>query len=144
MSRDIKELFEQRLVWDFDQNGRTWRRKSNNKTPQLTLLHFGRTVRSSHRKCSIKKHFLKTFAIFPGKNLCWSLFSITFLKLDSTQVFPVVIANFFMTTYFENICEGVLIDCFNVHCYAGLKVQGLYCTTASGFRVRVTGLVILF
>ena len=136
MSRDIKELFEQRLVWDFDQNGRTWRRKSNNKTPQLTLLHFGRTARSSHRKCSIKKHFLKTFAIFPGKNLCWSLFSITFLKLDSTPVFPVVIANFFMTTYFA---KGFLltVSMFTVTQALRFKVYIVRQRQASGSESRV-------
>ena len=31
-----------------------------------------------------------------------------------------------------------------VHCYIGLKVQGLYCMTVSGFSVQVTGLVFVF
>ena len=30
-------------------------------------------ARSSHRRCSMKKAFLKYFAIFTGKRLCWSL-----------------------------------------------------------------------
>ena len=32
------------------------------------------TFRSSHQRCSIKKAFLKYFAIFTGKHLCCSLF----------------------------------------------------------------------
>ena len=31
-----------------------------------------------------------------------------------------------------------------VHCYIGLKVQGLYYMTVSGFSVQVTGLVFVF
>ena len=34
-------------------------------------------VRISHLWCSIKKTFLKTFAIFTGKYLCWNLILIT-------------------------------------------------------------------
>ena len=30
--------------------------------------------RSSHRRCSVRKGVLKSFAIFTGKHLCWSLF----------------------------------------------------------------------
>ena len=30
--------------------------------------------RSSHRRCSVKKGFLKNFAKFTRKHLCWSLF----------------------------------------------------------------------
>ena len=30
--------------------------------------------RSSHRRCFIKKAFLKNFEILTGKHLCWSLF----------------------------------------------------------------------
>ena len=30
--------------------------------------------RSSHRYCSVKKVFLKNFANFTGRHLCWSLF----------------------------------------------------------------------
>ena len=38
----------------------TWRREIKEQTPQLTLLYCGRTVRSSHRRCCIRKLFLKT------------------------------------------------------------------------------------
>ena len=39
------------------------------------LIDFVELCRSSHRKCSIKKAFLKSFAIFIGKSLYWSIFS---------------------------------------------------------------------
>ena len=37
----------------------TWRREIKEQTPQLTLLYRGRTIRSSHRRCSIRELFLK-------------------------------------------------------------------------------------
>ena len=42
-------------------------------------------------------------------------------------------------TILKNICEGLLLDCFNVHCYIGLKVQGLYFMS-----VRLQGPTFLF
>ena len=36
-----------------------WRWESKKQTPQLTLLYCDRTVRSSQRRCSVKKQFLK-------------------------------------------------------------------------------------
>ena len=52
--------------------------------------------RNSHQRCSIKEAFLKNFAIFTGKHLCWSLLLIklqafklvTLLKRNSnTSIF---------------------------------------------------------
>ena len=37
-------------------------------------------ARSSHRWCSMKKAFLKNFAIFVGKHPCLNLFLIKFIK----------------------------------------------------------------
>ena len=63
----------------------------------------GLILRTSHRKCSVKKGVLKTFAIFTGKHLCWSLFLIklqpwrpaTLLKRDSnTDVFVWIVRDF--------------------------------------------------
>ena len=46
----------------------TWKREIKEQTLQLTfLLDCGRTVRSSHRRCSIKKYVLKDFAISTWK-----------------------------------------------------------------------------
>ena len=40
----------------------------------ILLAHFTVISKSNHRNCSIKKVFLKNFAIFMEKHLCWSLF----------------------------------------------------------------------
>ena len=37
----------------------TWRREIKGQVPQLTLMYRGRPVRSSHRRCCIRKLFLK-------------------------------------------------------------------------------------
>ena len=52
-------------------------------------------TKSSHWGCFIKEAVLKNFAIFAGKILCWSLFSIkpqiirpaTFLKKKTLELF---------------------------------------------------------
>ena len=70
-------------------------------------------LKSSYRKCSIKKAVLKHLAILIGKHLCWSLFLInlqaykptTFLQRDSnTAVFKI----------FKNTCfkKTPVNDCF--------------------------------
>ena len=67
------------------------------------------TYRSSHQSCSIKEAALKNFAIFAGKHLFWSLFSMklqawkpaTLLKRDSnTFVFLWILQNL-KNAYFE-------------------------------------------
>ena len=54
-----KELFVNVLCNFLIKIKSTWRREIKEQTPQLTLLCCGRTVRSSHRRCSIKKLLLK-------------------------------------------------------------------------------------
>ena len=51
----------------------TRRREIKEQAPQLTLLHHGRSVRSSHCRCCIRKLFLKILQ-YPRKHLCWGLF----------------------------------------------------------------------
>ena len=66
------------------------------------LIHLC-SYRSGHRRWFIKKSILKNFAIFSGKNLCWSLFliklqvfrSATLLKrYSNTGVFLLILRNF--------------------------------------------------
>ena len=52
----------------------TSRREIKEQTPQLTLLYFGRTVRSSHWRFSIRLAVLKNFAISTGNTCVESLF----------------------------------------------------------------------
>ena len=49
----------------------------------IKLSHFTKrvSVRSSHRRCSVNGAFLKKFANFSRKNLCWSFFLIKLLWL---------------------------------------------------------------
>ena len=63
-----KQLFGHMIVKNFFSNvlrkflikiEGTCKRKNKEQTPQLTLLYCGRTVRSSNRRCSIRKLFLK-------------------------------------------------------------------------------------
>ena len=65
------------------------------------------SYRTSHWRCSIKKAVLKNFTIFTGKHLCWSLFSS--LQETPTQVFFYEDCEIFNNTYFENICDRLLL-----------------------------------
>ena len=66
---------------------------------------------NSRPEAFCKKVVLKTFAIFTGKYLCWSLFSLrpsTFLKRDSnTGAF--LITRFLRTSILKKICQWLLL-----------------------------------
>ena len=112
-----------------------WRYEIKEQIPQMTLLYYGRTVRSSHRMFFIKKLFLK-FRNIQKKHLCLSLI---FKKLQVSM--PVVllwvnIAKFLRLLISKNIYERLLFDCFNgllfhrpkvsrSRLYDGVGVQGL-------------------
>ena len=116
----------------------TWRCKFKEQAPQLALLYCGRIVRSSHRRCSIKKAVLKNFAISTG-NIC---VGVSFLKSCRSEGFFYLFLSFFIKkkpqiwgslvniTKFlklplsKNICHRLLLTVSMVHCYMGLKVQG--------------------
>ena len=66
----------------------TWRRKIKEQAPQLSLLYRGRTVRSSHRRCCIRKLFLKILQYQQAA-------PATLLKRDpNTGVFLWILQNF--------------------------------------------------
>ena len=94
----------------------TWRREIKEQTLQMTLLYCGRTARSNHRRCSIKKVVLKNFAIFHK-----------FLRLS----------------ILKNICERLLFDRFNGSLLCEPKVSRSRLHDGVRFRVRVTSLVFL-
>ena len=52
----------------------TWRREIKEQPPQLALLYRGRTVRSSHRSCCIRKLFLKILQYPQEKPVLKSVF----------------------------------------------------------------------
>ena len=58
---------------------------------KVDIQRFFLKCRSSHRECSVKIGVLKNFAIFRGKQLCWS----------PTQVLSCEYCEIFKNTYFE-------------------------------------------
>ena len=75
-----------------------------------------RVFKSSHRRCSIKKAYIKNLEIFAGKHLCWSLFlrklqawrPATLLKRDSKETL-MNIAIFLRKPILKKICERLLM-----------------------------------
>ena len=77
-------------------------------------------VEAATDKVFCKKGFLKNFAIFTGKHLCWSLFvtivqtfrPATLLKRDSNTWFADEIWEIFKNTYFEQhlFSTSIIID----------------------------------
>ena len=65
--------------------------------------------RSSHRRCSIKKAALKSFAVFTGKHQK----ACNFIKKRlQHNCFPVNIGKFLKTPILKNICERLLLHLF--------------------------------
>ena len=64
------------------------------------------TIKSSHRRCSIKKSLLRNFAVFTGKHLCQSLFfnnvaDLFFIKQETLkQAFSHIFCEIFKNTFF--------------------------------------------
>ena len=86
----------------------------------MLLAHVGKRSNSRSQMFS-KTGVLKNFAIFTGKNLCWSLFLIkfqdwrpTFLfkKRPQRRCFPVNIAKFLRTAFLLKTCSLYLFEIF--------------------------------
>ena len=86
----------------------TCRREIKEQTLQLTSLYCGRTVKSSRRNCSVKKLFLQISQYPQETPMLESLF-----KIQQHNCFPVDIAKFLRLPILKNICEQLLLDCFN-------------------------------
>ena len=101
----------------------TQRREIKGQTPQLTLLYCGRTVRSSHRRCSIKKAALKNFAKSTG-NTC---VEVSFKKKrPQHSCFLVNIKKSLRLPILKNICEWLLgPKGSRSRLYDGVRLQGL-------------------
>ena len=83
------------------------------------------TVRSSHRRCSVKKGVLRNSTKFTGKQLCHSLFfnkvaalrpATLLKKILWHRCFPVNFAKFPRTTFLKNTSGWLL--CFNTLKYS--------------------------
>ena len=99
----------------------TWRREIKVTTPQVTLLYYGRTARSIHRRCTIKKLLLKISQYPQEKPVLQSLFEkVAGLKAcicitKRPQRRSVNIAKFLRLAIprLKNIFQRLLFDCFN-------------------------------
>ena len=112
----------------------TCRLEIKKQTPQLTLLYCGRTVRSSHMRCSIKKLFLKISQYSQETPAMESLYK----KVADLKTRP------WDYLFWKTSAYGCFFTVPMVHCYMSLKVQGLDGMAASDFRVRVISLVFYF
>ena len=86
-------------------------------TGQKTSFKIARPLRSSHRRCSVRKCVLRNFAKLTGKNLCQSFFfkkvaglrPSTLLKRDPDKCFPVNFAKFLRTLFLKNTSGQLLL-----------------------------------
>ena len=98
-----------------------WRREIKEQTPEVTLLYYGRAVRSSHRRCTIKKLLLKISQYPQEKPVLQSLFkkvaglkACKFIKKrPQHRCFPVNIAKCLRLRILKNIFGRLLFYCFN-------------------------------
>ena len=115
----------------------TWRHEIKEPTPQLTLLCRGKSVRFSHRRCSIRQLFLKIFTV----NACVGVYflkscralGLQFYKKETpTQEFS---PEFLILPILKDICKRLLFNFFNsslLHgpkgsrskLYDGVRLQG--------------------
>ena len=68
-------------------------------------------IRSIHRRCSVKKGVLKSFANFTGKHLCCSLHVYKVIKKRlQHRCFLVKFAKFLREAILKYICEWLLLN----------------------------------
>ena len=121
----------------------TWRREIKEQAPQLTLLYRGRTVRSSHRSCCIRKLFLKILQYLQEALVLES----TFKKVADLQTCNLIKKRpntgvsceygKIFNTILKNICKRLLFNLFS----SGLLLhgaKGLRSRLYDSFRVQVT------
>ena len=129
-ARHSKELFKQCFGKVFYQIESTWRREIKEQAPQLILLYRGRAVKSSHRRCCIRKLFLKILQNPQETPVLESIFkkvedlqTCNFIK-ESPQhrFFPVNITEFLILPILKNICKRLLFNFLMVHSNMELKV----------------------
>ena len=74
-------------------SGKIWKTLREEILRILLSFHLS-TVRSSHRRCSVKKGVLGNFAKFTGEHLCQSLFFNKVAGLRQPNGFAILILNF--------------------------------------------------
>ena len=78
----------------------------------LTLLYHGRTVRSSHCRCCVRKLFLKMLESLLNKVAGLKVCNFLKNRLQH-RCFPVNIAKFLILPILKNICKWLLFNFFN-------------------------------
>ena len=74
---------------------------------KANCLRISRRLRSSHRRCSVKKVAFKNFAKYTGKHLCQGLF---FNKVaGAAQVFSCEFCKIFKNTFLRNASGWLLL-----------------------------------
>ena len=125
----------QRFVKVFDQNRKHGEARNLGTGTQLTLLYRGRTARCSHRRCCIRKLFLKTLQYPQEPPVLESIFKklqtfrpATLLKRDpNIDVFLRILQTVLILPILKNICKRLLFNFFNCSILHGPK----------GFRSRL-------
>ena len=83
--------------------------------------------RNSQRRCSLNKAVFKDFAIFTGKQLCWSHFLRQACKFIENGLqhncLPVNIAKFLRTLTLKNICKRLPLNIDESFCLFTVSLQ---------------------
>ena len=139
LSCDSKELFAQHFVSKLKACRGV---KSKNKHPSWLYSTMLGPPEAATWGVLLKKLFLKNLQYLQETPVLESfLKKVTDLKASAhnTCCFPVNIAKFLRLPISKNICTQLHFKYLHtvsmVHCYMGLKVQGLDCMAASGFSV---------
>ena len=88
---------------------------------------------SNHRRCSVKKYVLETFANFTGKHLCWSFLSIKLQASDCNFTKKEILAQVF----FYKICEILRTPFFTEHLRATASVVRSFLRHFPHFRTNL-------
>ena len=78
--------------------------------------YFCKKLKSSHRRCSVRKGVLRNFSKFTGKHLCQSLFLI---KLQTQHSYFAVNFAKFLRTHFHRITLDDCFEKFHLRCLTG-------------------------
>ena len=100
-------------------------------------------IRSSHRRCSVKKAAPNNFGIFTKKYRCWTLFlrPATLLKRNSNTGVFLWILRSFKNTYYENICKQFLLV---IHYYNKINPQSFQLQIKRFFSVNIDNIMALY
>ena len=115
----VMKIFDNVLYWEKKLNAFL----SVNHSTELFIIT---VIRSCRSQIFFKIGFLKNFAIFTGKHLCWSLFSLCF---------PVNIPDFLKTTFFIEHARWLLHIIMIIFTFQALLLdisKGLVCLLGFG------------